>query len=120
MKGIATLCGSVRFKAAFDKVNEELTAAGWIVLQPGVWKHEYLHTQDAQAVLMKDELDALHNEKILMSDSIVIINVGGYIGKSTFNELIFARKHDKNVFWLNPKEKEQSWRRMLNEQRQQE
>jgi hypothetical protein len=113
MKGITTLCGSVRFKEAFDTVNKELTLAGWIVLQPGVWEHEKLHAQDAQMALIKDELDSLHHEKILMSDSVVIINVCGYIGKSTFSELLYARKQGKDVFWLNHNDNEKSWRQML-------
>ena len=45
-------------------------------------------------------LDALHREKITMSDSIFVINVDGYTGKSTKAEIEFAEKHGKRIYWL--------------------
>jgi len=115
MKGIATLCGSVRFREAFDMVNESLTLAGWVVLQPGVWRHDELHNNKPESAEMKGMLDKLHNEKILMSDSIVVVNVGDYVGESTIREVMFAKLHDKKIYWVNPMKhsKEISWREML-------
>jgi len=113
MKGIVTLCGSVRFKDAFDKVNRELTLYDWIVLQPGVWEHDTLHIPFNKPI--KQRLDELHHEKILMSDSIVVVNVGNYVGESTMKEVMFARMHDKKIYWVNTMKysKEVSWREML-------
>lgn len=104
MKGIVTLCGSVRFKNHFDVVNRELTLASYIVLQPGIWEHKWLHDPENNAELTKDGLDRLHCDKINMSDSIVVINLGGYIGKSTSAEIDFAERSGKNIFWfeINP------------------
>jgi hypothetical protein len=100
MKGITTLCGSVRFKDDFDKMAEKLTLAGWIVLMPNVWgQHERLHTKEGEKD--KANLDKLHFDKILMSDSIVVINSQEYVGDSTRKEILFALDNHKNVFWLN-------------------
>jgi len=113
MRGIVTLCGSVRFKDVFDKVNRELTLAGYVVLQPGIWEHARLHETYAEEE--KNKLDELHLDKINMSDSIVVINVGDYVGRSTMQEIMFAKKRGKSIFWVNTREdsKETSWRKML-------
>jgi len=101
MRGIVTLCGSVRFKKEFDIVNRELTLAGWIVLMPGVWEHNWLHQKLNATENLKNDLDRLHREKILMSECIVIINHQDYIGESTQSELNYAIDQGKTVFWLN-------------------
>lgn len=100
MKGIVTLCGSVRFKDTFDKVNKELTLGNFIVLQSGVWEHAWLHSNESTAELAKAGLDSLHREKILMSHAIVVVNVNGYVGMSTKREIEYAKKNDKLVFDL--------------------
>jgi len=98
-RGVVTLCGSVRFKEEFDRVAEQLTLWGYIVLMPNVWgKHDVLHTNAGSAV--KACLDKLHFDKIMISDSIVIINEGSYIGQSTAREIDFARRNDKIVYDL--------------------
>ena len=35
-----------------------------------------------------------------MADSIYVINVGGYIGKSTRTEIEYAKVHGKEVYYL--------------------
>ena len=103
---IITLCGSVRFRALFDEVNARLTAEGFIVLQPGIWDHAYLHTKEHNAEFLKDGLDKLHCEKISLSSAIFVINPGGYVGKSTASEIAFARAHGKEIIWLEPRERD--------------
>ena len=112
MKGIVTLCGSVRFKTEFEKANRELTLAGFVVLAPGVFEHEWLHKPENNAELTKDGLDKLHCEKIAMSDYIVVLNKGQYAGKSTKGEVLYAQSigfdsetdypEKKGIFWLEP------------------
>jgi len=115
MRGIVTLCGSVRFKKEFDMVNRELTLAGWIVLAPGVFEHGWLHNQGILAETIKLDLDRLHREKILMSECIVVINHQGYVGDSTKSELNYAIGQSKTVFWLSQSYNKQgrSWKEML-------
>lgn len=98
-KGIITLCGSTRFYETFLEVNNKLTAKGYIVLSIGVVKSEAVMLDKRDAELEK-MLDALHREKITMSDSIFVINVDGYTGKSTKAEIEFAEKHGKRIYWL--------------------
>lgn len=45
-------------------------------------------------------LDEIHREKIRMSDAIFVVNVGGYIGKSTSREIDFAKSLDKEIIFL--------------------
>ena len=98
-KGIITLCGSTRFYETFLEVNNKLTAKGFIVLSIGVVLDETVMLDKSDLELEK-MLDALHREKILMSDSIFVIDFGGYIGKSTKGEIEFAEKHGKRIYRL--------------------
>jgi len=97
---IVTLCGSVRFRELFDFANRDLTLAGYIVLQPGVWEHDWLHKPEHNAELRKDGLDSLHCDKIRISDMIGVINPNHYLGKSTSKEIQFAESIHKPIFWL--------------------
>ena len=45
-------------------------------------------------------LDEMHKQKINMSDEIYVINVGGYIGESTKNEIEYAKEKGKRISYL--------------------
>ena len=45
-------------------------------------------------------LDEIHKQKIDMSDEIYVINVGGYIGESTKNEIEYAKEKGKRISYL--------------------
>ena len=45
----------------------------------------------------KEMLDDMHKRKVDMTDSIYVINVGGYIGDSTRSEIEYAKAHGKEV-----------------------
>lgn len=95
---VVCLCGSTRFSEAFREANLRETLAGKIVLSIGcVW-----HSDDALELTEADKemLDKLHLKKIDMSDEVLILNVGGYIGTSTANELAYARRHNKRIRFL--------------------
>ena len=82
---IITLCGSSRFKDIFHQVASDYTLMGYIVLMP----HCYFEN-DARPDL-KDHLVNIHRDMIDMSDEILVINPGGYIGKSTKEEIKWAK-----------------------------
>ena len=91
MKGIITLCGSTRFKEEFLDAAKWLTLGGWIVLMPNVFGHKEIdETVKDLMEHQKDMLDKLHQEKIRMSDCVLIIDVDNYVGISTENEIEFA------------------------------
>ena len=90
-KGIITLCGSTRFYETFLAVNNSLTAKGYIVLSIEILKND---------TKLKEMLDKLHRVKILMSDSIFVIDFDNYIGEATSGEIDFAKKHGKKIYRL--------------------
>lgn len=45
-------------------------------------------------------LDDMHKRKTDMADAIYVINVGGYVGSSTKNEIEYAITHGKEVRYL--------------------
>lgn len=94
---VVTLCGSTKFKNEFINVNASETMAGKIVLSVGGFDHaEGVTLTDSQRKM----LGKLHEHKIDMSDEILVINVGGYIGKSTSHEIEYARQRGKKVRFL--------------------
>ena len=98
---IVTLCGSTRFKDAFVEWNARLTMQGAIVLSVGLFAH-------ADRVCLtpeqKSALDALHKDKIAMSDEIFVLDVGGCIGESARSEIAFAEAHGIPVRYLSREE----------------
>jgi hypothetical protein len=102
MTKIVTLCGSVRFEQEFRVANSELTNRGIIVLAPGFFNHSILHEDQHNTELTRKGLDRLHRDKIAMSDAILVIDVLGYVGKSTRAEIDYAHKRGRKVYyWSN-------------------
>lgn len=95
---IITLCGSTRFRAEIARVNRMLTLAGHVVLAPGVFQHD----GDVLSPRQKVQLDQLHLYKIDLSDAVYVVNVGGYAGESTLNEIRYAVDAGKQVEYLVP------------------
>ena len=95
---IITLCGSIKFKSEFMKVQEELTLNGNIVFMPNFFDN----LKDEINIETKKMLDEMHKRKIDMADEIFVINKNGYIGSSTKSEIEYATKHNKKVNYLEP------------------
>lgn len=91
---IICLCGSTKFKKEFELVALVESLAGHIVLSVGAFGHA---DKVELTTTEKTNLDALHLDKIAMSDLIIIIDVGGYIGDSTRKEISFALKENKSI-----------------------
>lgn len=100
---IVTVCGSTRFADETRKVIADLELEGKAVFSVGFFAH-------AQGVALSDEvktmLDELHQDKICMSDSIYVVNVGGYVGESTRREIALAERLGKRIYWLEGNEEE--------------
>ncbi len=97
---VITLCGSIKFKEEFLKMQEKLTLDRNIVLTPNSFqsiKKEKINEQT------KKMLDEMHRQKIDMSDAIFVINVNGYIGESTKNEIEYAKSKNKEILYLEKK-----------------
>lgn len=102
---IVCLCGSTRFYKEFQRANYEETMAGNIVLSVGFYMHA---SEDAHGEkwgctpAQKIALDALHFRKIELADEVLVINVGGYVGESTRNEINHAMSLGKVIRYLEP------------------
>ena len=93
---VVTLCGSIRFKDDFNRIQKELTLKGFIVISVGFFGS----SDDVVADEQKAMLDDMHKRKIDMADSIFVINKNGYIGKSTASEIAYAENHGKTVTYM--------------------
>ena len=94
---IIALCGSIKFKEKFIKVQEKLTLENNIVLTPNFFNT--IKKEDIKEET-KEMLDKMHKQKIDISDEILVINVGGYIGENTRNEIEYAKIKGKKISYL--------------------
>ena len=94
---IITLCGSIKFKDEFMRVQEKLTLEGNIVFIPNFFNNIKKEDIDLETKRM---LDKMHRQKIDMSDEIYVINLGGYIGESTKSEIEYAKSKGKKIYYL--------------------
>lgn len=100
---IICLCGSTKFREAFHDANAKLTGEGNIVLSVGFFGHRELNAEymaSPEWPARKAALDQLHMRKIDLADEIFVINVGDYVGDSTWNEIEYAHKTGKPIRWL--------------------
>lgn len=100
---VVVLCGSTRFYETFRLQNLRLTLEGKIVLSIG---YDGKSDDDLAAAGLfgvapdKAALDELHKRKIDMADSVLVLNVGGYVGESTRSEIDYARAEGKPIAFL--------------------
>ena len=102
MSDIVCLCGSTKFKEVFEKATLEESLKGNIVLSVCCFSH---HDNLVWTDEIKERFDKLHLEKIDMSDFVLVLNVGGYIGESTRKEIDYAVKKNKRIEYLEYKKK---------------
>lgn len=94
---IVCLCGSTRFKDEYRAENARLTMEGKIVLSVGLFGHaDDVELTDGE----KEALDELHKRKIDLADRVHVINVDGYVGDSTAEEIRYARNTATDISWL--------------------
>lgn len=96
MNKVVTICGSMRFKDKMMEVAKELEIKNkYIVIQ-------CVYTTDKFSEEEQQILADLHYKKIEISDAIYVVNVNGYIGKSTSKEIEQAKKLGKEIMYLEP------------------
>ena len=92
---VITICGSMRFSKEMMKIAEELELKdGYAVIQ-------CVYNVDGQKYEGIDAniLDKIHRKKIDISDAIYVVNIDGYIGNSTRNEIEYAKNNGKEVIY---------------------
>lgn len=94
---VITLCGSMRFREELERLDAELTLAGNVVLTPtALDPSRELDAED------RVRLDRIHLQRVAMSDEVLIVNVGDYVGESTRREIEHARSRGIPVSFLEP------------------
>ncbi|HKQ65984.1 MAG TPA: hypothetical protein VJZ73_13300 [Methylomirabilota bacterium] len=107
---VVVLCGSTRFYSEFVQANYDETMKGNIVLSVG-FAREFAESKEPVRRELHGEnigctpeqklaLDDLHKQKIDLADEVFVLNVGGYIGKSTAGEIEYAEMCGKPIRWL--------------------
>lgn len=94
---VITLCGSVRFREEFERLDAELTLAGHVVLTPTALAPSTELTAEERA-----RLGRVHLRKVEMADEILVVNVGDHVGESTRREIEHARSRGLAVHFLEP------------------
>lgn len=94
---IVVLCGSTRFREAFESANRRETLNGKIVLSVGMFGHDEGLDMNGS---VKAALDELHCKKIDLADEVLVLNPDGYIGESTRREIRYAKKLGKPIRYL--------------------
>jgi hypothetical protein len=100
---IICLCGSGRFREAFEQAEYGETLAGRIVLTIGCNAHDVARSEELAH--HKPMLDELHLRKIDLADEVLVLNVGGYVGQSTRREIEYATARGKPLRYLEPQGK---------------
>lgn len=93
---IITVCGSYKFKKEITQITEKMTLKGNCMITP-----IELTKQSKDAYTKEDimVLGKMHKEKIKISDAILVVNVGGYIGESTKSEIEYANLLNKEIIY---------------------
>ena len=101
---VITLCGSTRFTHDMMVKQWELTKAGNVVLSWCALPDDYYNGEDRTHIgdqeNVKAIVDEVHKRKIDLSDEILVLNYGGYIGESTRSELNYALAHGVTVKYI--------------------
>ena len=104
---IVCFCGSSRFVPEMAVLMWEWEKMGHIALGLHLLPKGYAdgvsdHLAEHEGVA--ERMDELHLRKIDLADEVFVVNVDGYIGDSTRNEISYAREKGKPVnFYEDPK-----------------
>ena len=92
---IITLCGSLRLQKEMMEIAEKMALKGNCILTPVYPVSENCERTEEQMQKLKEA----HFKRIELSDSILVVNVNGYIGNSTKLEIEYAKKLGKEILY---------------------
>lgn len=94
---VITVCGSLKFVKEMMEIAETMELQGNCMLVP-IYNPERTDkdsfTEDETLMLGK-----MHQEKIKLSDAILVVDVNGYIGNATKKEIEFAESLNKEIIY---------------------
>lgn len=92
-----TLCGSMRFEKEIREIACYLeTEMGFNILQCTYSEKRVLTAEEAAGIVRT------HYRKIDLSDGIYVVNIGGYMGNSVKEEIVYAQKAGKEILYHEP------------------
>lgn len=94
---IITVCGSLKFYKEMMEITEKVELQGNCMLVP-----IYNPNKPNKDAFTEEEalmLDRMHKERIKLADAILVVNVDGYIGSSTKNEIEIAKSLNKEIIY---------------------
>ncbi len=93
---VITVCGSLRFMKEIMAISEKMELQGNCMIAPiyPTNPNKDAYTEDEATML-----DKMHQEKIRLSDAILVVNINNYIGKSTQGEIEFAKTLGKEIIY---------------------
>lgn len=92
---VITICGSMRYSKEMMKIAEELELKKSYAVIQCVYNIDGQRYEGVDASI----LDEIHRKKIDISDAIYVVNIDGYIGNSTRNEIEYAKNNGKEVIY---------------------
>lgn len=92
---VITLCGSLKFQKEMMIISEKMALEGNCILTPVYPILENIERTERQLLNLKES----HFKRIELSDTILVVNVNNYIGKSTRLEIEYAKKLGKEIIY---------------------
>lgn len=99
---IITICGSLRFKSEIIECALNLELKGNLVISPVFSNNE---DKDAFSKEDMDMLIKMQKEKIKLADIVYVVDVDGYIGNQTKEEIEFAQSLNKEIIYYSKNKK---------------
>jgi hypothetical protein len=98
---VITIRGSMRFAKEMQKIAWDLELNNrWATIQCVYGGLEHENTSED-----REALEVCHLKKIDISDAIYVVNINGYIGNHTRQEIEYATKLGKEIIYHEPIEK---------------
>lgn len=95
---VITICGSLKFKDEMMKIAIDLALKGNCIITPIYPVDDYKSKYTKEEI---ENLHEIHKKKIRLCDAIFVVNVNGYIGSSTKNEILYAESLNKEIIYYN-------------------
>lgn len=93
---IITVCGSYKFKKEMVEITEKMALQGNCMITPIELTKSNKEDYTENEILI---IDKMHKEKIKLADTILVVNVNGYIGNSTNSEIEYAKSLNKEILY---------------------
>lgn len=92
------LCGSARFEKEFIAAKKYLTMHDYIAIDLGMY-NDPMYFVNKNYDKAREVLRQIHYKKINMCDMVMVIDKDGYIGKSTYEEIEYAKLLGKTILY---------------------